>query len=174
MRVSVLLVLFPALVLAGCGDDSPTAPASARLRIEMTDAPADQLSEIQVFVAGLKIKRSGDPEARVANEIGLVELLALEGTSQLLAAVEVEPGSYVHIMVELDQEASYVREIAGAVRKPLQIASEEVKVLGGFEVAEGSETTVLLDFDAEQSVRQTGSGDWLMVPVIVQANVSRE
>jgi hypothetical protein len=122
----------------------------------------------------LQVKRSEEPEAHIAVDIGLVELLSLENTSQLLAAVDIEPGTFEHIMVELDQDASWVREKDSELQKPLQIASETIKVLGGFEVTEGSETTVLLDFDAEQSVRQTGNGEWLLVPVIVLANVSHD
>ncbi len=57
---------------------------------------------------------------------------------------------------------------------PMSNASEKISVVGGFEVVEGSMTTVTLDFDAAESVRQQGNGDWLIVPVIVQANVVQE
>lgn len=57
----------------------------------------------------------------------------------------------------------------GALR-PLEIASEEVKVLGGFIVPEAGGAVVTLDFDAASSLVHRGDGDWLLTPVIVRVD----
>jgi hypothetical protein len=167
---SSIIILAGVLLFPACGSDGPTSPRTGTLRVELTDDPTDQLEEINVFITGLTVKHAQNPVERITDEIGLIDLLSLQDTTQLLAAVGVEPGTYQFIQVDLDQERSDVVEI-GEGHKPLKIASEEIKVLGGFEVREGGTTTVTLDFDAEASIRQQGNGDWLLVPVIVQANV---
>ena len=158
-------------LFSACGGSDPSSPTGGMLAVELTDGPTELVTEIQVFIVGLTVKRSGQPTEVIADEIGLVELLSLQDTSELLAIANVEAGIYEHIRVDLDQDRSFVIELATGAEEPLKIASEEIKVLGGFEVLKGGTTTVLLDFDAEQSLRQQGNGDWLLVPVIVQANV---
>lgn len=52
---------------------------------------------------------------------------------------------------------------------PVQIPSEEIKILGRFEVFEvaaGDPTTITLDFDVEESLVSLGNGNWLLTPVI--------
>ncbi len=74
------------------------------------------------------------------------------------------------IQVDLDESRSYVVE--SGERKLLQIPSTEIKVLGGFEVPEGEATTLLLDFDVNQSLVLEGNGQWLLQPVIVMQHVT--
>jgi hypothetical protein len=152
-----------------CNDGSPTSPAgTGRLQVRMTDAPTDEVSEVNVFVTGLTIKPVGESVVRIANEIGLVDLLELQGTSKELVTLGVPAGEYEFIQVDLDQDRSNVHEIDSGQMRPLQIASEEVKVLGGFTVPEGGETTITLDFDAAASLRHLGDDEWLLVPVIAR------
>ncbi len=94
----------------------------------------------------------------------------LEETSVLLVTLSVESGTYEFIQVDLDESRSYVVESRD--EKPLQIPSTEIKVLGGFEVPEGEATTLLLDFDVNQSLVLEGNGQWLLQPVIVIQQVT--
>ena len=88
----------------------------------------------------------------------------------LLVTLSVESGTYEFFQVDLDESGSYVVE--SGEEKPLQIPSTEIKVLGGFEVPEGEATTLLLDFDVDQSLVQEGNGEWLLKPVIVMQQVT--
>ncbi len=45
---------------------------------------------------------------------------------------------------------------------------EEIKILGGFVVADDTTTTITLDFDVEQSLVLLGNGGWLLKPVIIK------
>ena len=164
-----VITLLIAVGPAACGA-SPTNPSAAgRLSIRMTDAPIQEVTEVNVYIEGLKVKRVDEPEQRIAVDIGLVDLLTLQNTSMLLATVGAEPAEYEFIMVELDQERSHL--LLGSTQVGLKIPSETIKVLGGFEVTEEMTTIVTLDFDAQQSLKQLGNGDWLMTPVIVIAAV---
>lgn len=152
-----------------CDGSSSTSPGpQSQLTIRMTDAPTDEASQVNVYISGLTLKPSGAPVVRIASDIGLVDLLALRATTRDLATIGVAPGSYEYVQVELDQSRSTVVERASGAVRPLQIASGEVKVLGGFVVPETGGAVVTLDFDAAASLNHLGNGNWLLTPVIVQ------
>lgn len=169
---AAVLTLSP-MALVSCSDsDSPSAPSGAMLRVEMTDAPTDELAAVNVYISGLKVKPTTGPVERIANDIGPLDLLTLQETRELLVAAEVEPGDYEFIMVELDEAGSSVVDAATNEELPLKVPSEKIRVLGGFTVAPDATTTVLLDFDADQSLKRRGNGEWLLEPVILLANAS--
>lgn len=165
-----------AILFLGCsnGGDSPTSPSMGMLAVEMKDAPIQEVAEIDVYVVGLTVKPVDGPVETIASDIGLIDLLELQTRTELLATVNLEPGRYEYIRVDLDQDRSYVVELATGAQLPLQIASEEIKVQGGFEVFATDTTRLTLDFDAAQSLRLKGNGNWLLVPVIVQEEVAVE
>ncbi|MGH9379162.1 MAG: DUF4382 domain-containing protein [Thermoanaerobaculia bacterium] len=170
LGVALTLALAP---LLSCSDsDSPSAPSGTMLRIELTDAPTDELSAVNVYISGLTIKPTTGPVERITNDVGLLDLLTLQDTTELLVAAEVESGDYEFIMVELDEAASSVVDAATGEELSLQIPSQEIKVLGGFTVEPDLTTTVLLDFDADRSLIRRGDGRWLLTPVILLANIS--
>lgn len=172
--LGVVLALVP-LALVSCSDsDSPSAASGAMLRVELTDAPTDELAAVNVYISGLTVKPTDGPVERIAQDIGPVDLLALRETRELLVAAQVAPGDYEFIRVEFDEAGSSVVDAATNRELPLQIPSREIKVLGGFIVAPDATTTVLLDFDADRSLIRRGNGQWLLKPVILLANTSTD
>lgn len=171
MAVALMLLMMAGMSCGG-SEDSVTGPSPTTLRILLTDAPTDELAEVNVYITGLTVKRSGSPVERISNDVGLVDLLSLRNGLMLLVAAQVEPGNYEFIRVELDQDQSFVVELGSGTELPLQIASEEVKVNGGFTMPAGGITSVTLDFDAEASLRKKGNGNWLLTPIILMVDVS--
>ena len=49
---------------------------------------------------------------------------------------------------------------------PLEISSGEIKLNRGFDITAGRPTTILLDFDGDRSIHQTGNNRYMMNPVI--------
>lgn len=170
--IAILAVALAPFLMACGGSDSPSGPATGTLAVEMKDAPIDEVSEINVYIVGLTVKPVDGPVDVIASEIGLVDLLELQTTTELLAVVNLEPGAYTFIQVDLDQDRSNVVEIDSGLEQPLQIPSEEIKVVGGgFEVFPGDTTRLTLDFDANRSLLELGNGDWLLEPLILLENV---
>lgn len=172
-KISLIAIALLCLGLAlACSSDSPTSGSSSFLAVELTDAPIDEVSSVNVYISGLTVKHSEQPVEEIVADVGLVDLLTLTGgATELLATVPADPGAYEFIMVELDESQSFVVDAETGAEMSLQIPSQEIKVLGGFEVFEDMTTTLTLDFDAEASLLQLGNGDWMMTPVIVLANV---
>ena len=172
-RILCSLAAAAGLLLAACSGSSysPTmANTNGRLSVQMTDAPSDDVSAINVYVTGLTIKPNDGPVQKIANDVGLIDILQLQGTTKELVDLGVPAGTYEFIQVELDQARSNVVEKTSGETKPLAIDSEEIKVLGGFTVPEGGDTTVTLDFKAEPSLQHLGNGNWLLTPVIAQVS----
>ena len=86
------------------------------------------------------------------------------------ASPGVMAGNYEFIRVELSENGSSIVEAGTGAVHPLRIASDQISVLGGFTVHATGTTDVLLDFDAEASLRHLGNGGWLLTPVISQVS----
>ena len=157
------------------GGSAPTA-GSGQLEIAMRDAPIDEISELWVYITGMKVKPDGEPVLRVPANSGLYNLLALQdGVTADLVEAEVPAGAYQFIEVLLDEDESYVVDAATGERLPLQIPSEKAKVNGGtFEVHGDGATFVLFDFDAEQSLKRKGNGDWMLKPSLRIVQVTED
>lgn len=160
-----LVALLASLHTAAC-DNDPTGPDTPGvLAVQLTDAPVQDVTAVNVYIEGLKVKHVGEPEARFATDVGLVDLLQIQDSTMLLAEAAVEAGEYEYVMVELDQDRSNL--VVNGSEVGIRIPSEKIKVFGPFEVDADMLTTVTLDFDAGESLQQLGNGEWLMTPVIV-------
>lgn len=166
---TLIVTLLVAVGSAACGDDPASPGAAGRLAIHLTDSPAENISAVNVYIAGLKIKLADHPEESFAVDVGLVDLLTLQNSTVLLSEATVEAGEYEYVMVELDEQRSNV--VVDSIQLPVRIPSEKVKVFGPFEVAEDGSTALTLDFDAAGSLMQLGNGDWLMTPIIILLGV---
>jgi len=167
-----LAALAALLLAAGCNDSTTRPSMQGNLEVRLTDAPIDGVAQINVYITGVTVKPAAGPVERIVGDVGLVDLLSLRGSSQLLARAGVAPGEYEFVQIDLDQDRSNLVLDAGRQVLPLRIASQEVKVLGGFTVTAQAATVLTLDFDAAASLRREGNGNYLLVPVIVQAGAS--
>lgn len=171
-RRSAFRRLFMAAVLMGLSasacSDSPTSPiGGGNLSLMLTDAPLDDVDEVNIYFTSVTAKPVGQPveELELTLTENPINLLSLTDTTVSFATGVVEPGEYEFLHINIDEERSNIVE--NGVEKPLQIPSEEIKILGGFAVEDDHTTTITLDFDAEKSLLRLGNGGWLMVPVIV-------
>jgi hypothetical protein len=154
---------------AGACDGSPASPsATANLTVMLTDAPLDDVQQVNIFFTGVTVKPSGQSVQRLDLQItpNPMDLLTLDNQVIALATGAVPAGDYEFIQIEIDPAQSSVLE--NGVTKSIQTPSNEIKILGGFTV--DGDTTVTLDFDAEKSLLPLGNGAWLLKPVIVRAN----
>ena len=161
--------LITVLTLAAC--DGPTVPSdSPNLVVRLTDDHTKVVAEVNLFFTSVTAKPVGAPVETLL-DLGLTtnpqDLLALQDTTVTLASGVVLPGMYDFLMINLDAAKSG-RVLTGGDAVPLQIPSEKIKILGGFDVGDGGTTTITLDFDVERSLVLLGNGDWLLTPVITK------
>ena len=157
-----------ALTLTAC--DSPTAPSgSPNLVVRLTDDHTLQVDKVRLYFTTVKAKPVDGPTETLNLELTTnpQDLLVLQDTVITLATADVPLGEYNFLMINLDEAASHL-VLRNGDQVPVRIPSEEIKILGGFEVADETTTTITLDFDAEQSLVSLGNDGWLLKPVIIQ------
>lgn len=89
-----------ALIVAGC---LPSTPSKSTLRISITDAPSNDIKELWLYVTGVTVQQSNGSHIRLAefDEPVAVELLSLRFDEKLLVEMQVEPGRYKDLRLEL-------------------------------------------------------------------------
>ena len=161
------LGLLGGLSARACGD-SPVSPSGqANLTVLLTDDLTDDVEQVNIYFTSVTAKPVDGPVEELALELTEhpVDLLMLADEVTTLAAGVVQLGDYEFIHINIDEGRSHIVE--NGIQKPLQVPSEEVKVLSRFTVDEGHQTSVTLDFDADESLVLRGNGEWLLRPVIV-------
>lgn len=161
-----------ALLFAACGDN-PASPSGtgANLRLMLTDAPAG-VDQVNIYFTSVDAKPVGGPLEHLNLNLASnpIDLLTLDDKVVGFAAGEVDAGEYEFLHINIDQDRSYLLE--NGVRKTLRIPSQEIKVVGGFEIDDDHVTTLTLDFDADASLNKLGNGDWMLRPVVIIAGKS--
>ncbi len=140
-----------ALIAASCGG-SPTSPMAgaggSNLRLLLTDAPIDDVEQVNIYFTNVTVKPVGRPPEDLSLQLQTnpVDLLTLTNRVTGFAAGAVPPGEYEFIHINIEQSRSYLVE-RGA-QKSLRVPSQEIKILGGFQVGDDQTTTLTIDFDA--------------------------
>jgi hypothetical protein len=111
------------------------------------------------------------------------DLKKLEDAQDVLGVGTLPSGHYTQVRLVVSSATIYFEHAAeGDACAPtvialegrsasLEIPSGEVKLNRQFDVPEGGSTTMLLDFDGDRSIRETGNGRYMMTPVITVQSV---
>ncbi len=162
-----IAVLATVLVITGCSKS--TQPQHGTVRVSLTDAPADYdsvilvIREVAVHLAG----PDGTGWTSFVPDSSRYDLLRLRnGVFAELGSMLVQPGQYTQVRLLLDP-GSYIVE--NGVRRDIEIPSglqTGLKLVGNFDVPSGMTVELGIDFDAERSFVETGSGKLLLKPVV--------
>jgi hypothetical protein len=157
--------------ILGCSDDE-TSPSTGTVAIHMTDAPAvEGVDAVNLNIIQVSIKASGDEsdqgwEVLRADSMN-VDLLHLQnGVFTTLATGRVAAGPYEQVRLKLGEGSTVV---VNGVTYPIKVPSgmqSGLKLVGPFTVPGGSGVDVALDFDASRSIILTGSGTYMLKPVV--------
>ena len=175
------------VVSFGCSGDSPSGPSgtSGTLSLRITDSPFTDAKAVLVTFSEVTAHRSEEswskvPFADSAATSRTCDLKRLEGSAQdLLGSGPLAAGQYtmVRLVVQsatiyFDNPSTSATPCASSITSPqgrsasVTIASGEVKLNRGFTLAADTATTILLDFDGDRSIQETGNGRFTMSPVI--------
>lgn len=168
------MLILTGIFVVGC--DKSTEPGTlGTLRMYITDSPATYDSVV-VVVRAVEVHKVGNDESSgwvtVDSRTRSFNLLALRnGASVILGETKLDAGHYTQIRLVLG-DGSYVT-VAG-LKIPLQVPSgmqTGIKLNHEFDINSDALYELTLDFDASRSIHVTGSGTFLLSPVIrIQAN----
>jgi hypothetical protein len=181
--------LVGALAIAGCssanaptspgsategGSGSPGAGGSGSLAIHITDSPFSEAKALLVTFSSVSVHRSEDGGWQTipfaSGSTRTCDLKKLDGPTDVLGVGSLPAGHYTQVRLVVSSatlhfdNATSGPACAPSIAPPagesaaIDVPSGEVKVNHQFTVESGA-STMLLDFDGDQSVRQTGSGN---------------
>jgi hypothetical protein len=181
----VTLLTVATLGMVDCGgNDNPAGPTNgSSFTVMLKDSPFDDARSILVTFSEVSAHQSGDAFMSVPFADGAstrtCDLKKLTGgTTDVLAVGAVPLGHYTMIRLTVSSAALYfdnessgpacASSIAAPLGRsaPLTIPSGVVRLNRQFEVSSDTRHSMLLDFDGDRSIRETGSGKFMMTPVI--------
>lgn len=158
--------LFFSLLFFSCGKE-PGSRDAAMLSVRLHDSPA-VMDSVLVEVAEVRIHSNNGGWVSLATQSGIYDLLALQnGIDTLLVPPQQIPaGTISQIRLILGDEN---RVVADSVSYPLSLSSQDesgLKLNLHADIMAGQQYTVIVDFDAEQSVIQQGNDTYRLKPVL--------
>ena len=177
---------------SGGGSNGGGTPATGSLAIRITDSPFSDAKALLVTFSEVNVHRAdGDSWQTMPFASGgtsrTCDLKKLQGQTDVLGVGALTAGHYTQVRLVVSSAAIYfdtassgpacAPTIGAPAGKsaPVDVPSGEVKLNHEFTIT-GSASTMLLDFDGDKSVKQTGSGNgngkgnsngkYMMTPVI--------
>jgi hypothetical protein len=190
MRWPLALALAAAcLVASACGSSTGPSGSTGTFSVMLKDSPFTDaksllvtFSEVDAHMSGTadgtwtKLPFAGGATSRTC------DLKKLETAQDVLGTGPLTTGHYTQVRLVVSAAVIYFENAAtdacaATIATPdgrkanVTIPSGEVKLNREFDVSSATTTTMLLDFDGDKSVRDTGNGQYMMSPVIAVVNV---
>lgn len=196
----LLLSLALGLFLFTACDSSNDGAVEGRMNLRLTDAPIDNVSEVNVTIESINLVREdGDDEEDDADDgddnddsevergdegiipvfepdqpvtINLLELT--DSTTTLITDAAIPAGEYSQMRLVLTNDNTVVLDdgTTQSLQTPSAQSSGYKIRIPGFEIdEEGDVVDLTLDFDASRSLVLRGNGQYLLKPVVVVENI---
>jgi Domain of unknown function (DUF4382) len=192
MRYILAFTCAAALASFACGESSPSGPSAGTgtLNMRLTDSPFSDAKAVLVTFSEVSAHREDSEWATVpfpadAGGAAVAErtcdLKKLNGPIDILGGGLLTAGHYTQVRLVVKKATVYF-DVAPDAAAPactaaapvltstnkadLTIPSGEVKLNRGFDLAADGTTTIVLDFDGDKSIHQTGNGTYMMSPVV--------
>ena len=191
---TVWIVLLLSAIMVGCsgggGGESNSTTAGAggsgsddgTLTINLTDTPFGEAQAVLVTFNEVQVHRSGSgwvtlPFAGFTSS-RTCDLKKLVGAQNVLGTGQLPSGHYTMIRLVVSGGTLYFNNPSSGSacsssilppsgqNAPLEIPSGEIRLNREFDIGTGGLTAILLDFDGDRSIRETGNGRYMMNPVI--------
>jgi hypothetical protein len=185
MRIIAVLAILAAAGVSACGSDSVMSPSgSGRLSLMIKDSPYSDARALLVTFSEVTAHRDGEggftklPFGDLTAISRTCDLKKLVDRQDLLGVGSMPEGHYTQVRLVVSSATLYFDNpsdgpaCATTIAAPagrsanVEIPSGEVKLNRGFDVAASGVTTMLIDFDGDRSVTETGNGRFRMTPVI--------
>jgi hypothetical protein len=183
MRRTPLIAVAAILGALACSD-SPSSPSgnSATFNLRLTDSPFSDARAVLVTFSEVTAHRSESDWTTLPFAGGATartcDLKKLENSEDVLGTGPLPAGKYTQVRLVVQSARLYFENpstgpaCASTITPPagtmsdLRIPSGEVKLNRGFTLEADKPTTMVIDFDGDKSIHQTGNGTYMMNPVI--------
>jgi hypothetical protein len=178
-----------ALLFVAAGCSTSTSPTTTNgLTIMLKDSPFSDARALFVTFSIVSVHASGGSFVTVPFAGGAssrtCDLKRLTSAQDVLGTGVLTPGHYTQIRLVVASSTIYFDTPASGATPcaptldappgrsaPVVIPSGEIILNREFDLSSTTATTITLDFDGDQSVKQTGNGTYMMTPVIAIESV---
>jgi hypothetical protein len=173
---------------------SPGSPVgTSSLTLMLKDSPFSDAKALLVTFSEINVHASGDSWVTLPFAAGAssrtCDLKTLETAQDILGVGSLPAGHYTQLRLVVSKAAIYFQNAssraacASSIAAPagttasVDVPSGELKLNREFDLASSGGTRILLDFDGDQSVKQTGNANakngvrYMMTPVISVVSV---
>lgn len=171
----IILILLPTLLLiAGCGGQSLEGDGHAK--VMLTDAPATEADTLPVTFSRIELVGEAEGAVTVAVEPQTIDVLTLRnGGLEMLGETDLPVGTYNQLRLIVDD--AEITFADGAEVHPVDVPSGaqtglKINIEPALVVEAGQTSEVILDFDAERAVVETGNGGYKLKPTAIRAVTS--
>jgi hypothetical protein len=193
MRFATALALAAGLAAAAACGSSPSSPSgsNANLTLALKDSPFSDAKSLLVTFSEVDAHKSDQADGAWTQlsfsggaSTRTCDLKKLETAQDVLGTGALAAGHYTMVRLVVSSATIYFDNAASGnacdttIAAPagasasVTIPSGEVKLNREFDVPAAGATTILLDFDGDQSIRQQGNDSYSMKPVITVVSVS--
>lgn len=174
MKKVLGIIVVAALILPACVVFFACGIPTGAVEVRVTDAPADNITSVNVTVDEISIHRAGAGNESGWETIPIVvngdvvanvtfDLYQIVGNETVLGyEPSVTAGNYTQLRMHI---ISVNVTIDGELRSA-SVPSEWLKIVRPFDVVSGGTTTLVIDFDVAKSIVATGVGDVMLKPVV--------
>lgn len=167
--VTIIGIVIGATVFSGC-----IQSGTGQLVLKITDDPDLNISKANVTFSmvtvhlGIFENDSGNETNgtagwyTVVNTTQTFDLIALQDVTALWGSANLSAGWYTQIRLYVDEA---VLTIDG-IEYNCTIPSHVIKLIKPFNITANETTTLILDFDVQKSVHETGNGKYIFKPTI--------
>ena len=167
MKKVLGIIVVAALLVPACAVSCTVATATGAVEVRVTDAPANNITSVNVTVDDIRIHRAGAgnesgwetiPIVVNGNVTGNVtfDLYQIDGNETVLGyAPSIPAGNYTQLRMHIVS----VNVTIDGNTTDATVPSEWLKVVRPFEVVSDDTTTLIIDFDADKSIVVTGTGE---------------
>jgi len=171
MRRLLFALIIVFLAVLGCSSDNSMSNANGgNLQLFLTDKPID-LDQVWVTISEIDVHQTGGAWQPFLQTSKTMDLLTLKNTRSLIGSASLDKGTYTGFRLLVNE--GHVIDTSGQ-RCDLKVPSQKIEVPVNFEIQDQKSTQVVLDFNAEQSVHvtQTGNGEQCILrPVLTTVSV---
>ncbi|TBX68397.1 DUF4382 domain-containing protein [Flavobacterium silvisoli] len=164
-KIVIMLAAVSAIILYSCSSDSSSS-GSYSYKVRMTDAPGP-FSEVNVDIQSVQVIGANGEAVTLNTNAGIYNLLDFtNGADTLIASSSLNSATVSQIRLILGPNNSVVLD---GVTYPLSTPSAEqsgLKLLVNQTLQADIDNNILIDFDANTSVIQTGNGTFKLKPVL--------
>lgn len=184
MRIIAILAIVATAGIAACGDSVTSPSGNGNLSLMIKDSPYSDAKALLVTFSEVTAHRSGEggftrlPFGDVSATSRTCDLKKLVDRQDLLGVGTLPEGHYTQVRLVVSSATLYYENpsdgpaCATTIPVPagrsatIEIPSGEVRLNREFDVTATGSTTMLIDFDGDRSVTETGNGRFRMTPVI--------